>query len=148
MDSKERAALIRQGNEFYNQGKIDEAIKIFSSVNYQDGLTRIGDYFYYDMRQPLKALKFYQKSGCTAKIDEIYQRMYYALGRMLGEEKGKQSNSSSESENPESIKVKITENRNYNEGTGIKVELPPLKVSPKLKLAAEEILRNLENKKN
>ena len=45
-------------------------------------------------------------------MDEIFERMVFALGKLMGNE-----------ESP-------------------RVELPPLKVSPKLKILAEEILRD------
>ena len=41
MTEKERVALIRKGNELYNAGKIEEAIRIFTATGYKDGLTRV-----------------------------------------------------------------------------------------------------------
>ncbi len=114
MDSKERTALIRKGNEFFNQGKIKEAIEIFVKTGYKDGLQRIGDYYYYDKKLPLIALRFYRMSGSKKKIDEIMERMVFALGKWLGND---------------------AVNKNQ-----LKVKLPPLKVSPKLKMLAQEIL--------
>lgn len=116
MDKKERAELIRKGNEFFNKGDITKAMEIFVKTGYRDGLTRIGDHYYYDLRQPLVAIKFYKMADVKPKVDEIYTRMIMALGKWLGkDDPGK---------------------------AGMKVTLPPLKVSPKLKILAEEILRN------
>ena len=114
MDEKERIALIRKGNEYFNQGKIKEAIEVFVKTGYKDGLQRVGDYYYYDKKLPLIALKFYRMSGSQKKIDEIMERMVFALGKWLGKDKVKE--------------------------TSYKVKLPPLKVSPKLKMLAREIL--------
>lgn len=122
MDSRERAALIRKGNELFNQERIKEAIEIFVKTGYKDGLHRVGDYYFYDKKLPLIALKFYRMAGDKGKIDEIMMRMVYALGRWIGDDKIKD-------ENP------------------YKVELPPLKVSPKLKMAAREILEKHEKNK-
>ncbi len=115
MDEKERVQLIRVGNELFNKGEIDKAAAIFIKTDYRDGLTRIGDFYFFDKKQPLVALKYYQMVKREDKVREIFERMMFALGKLLGKNKGP------------------------------KVELPPLKVSPKLKILAEEILRDQEN---
>ena len=114
MDQKTRAELIRKGNECFNKGEIELAEKIFMKTQYQDGLSRMADYWFFDRKQPLLALKYYRIVGRTDKVNEIYARMMYAFGRWMG---------------------KIPEP---------KITLPPLKVSPKLKIIAEEILRDAE----
>lgn len=115
MDAKERSALIRQGNEYFNKGQVKKAIEIFVKTSYKDGLTRVGDYYYFDNKQPLIAVKFYRLAGRTERVEEIYARMVMALGQWLAEDgAGK---------------------------PGPRVNLPPLKVSPKLKILAQEILK-------
>jgi hypothetical protein len=112
MDSKERVELIRRGNEYFNTGDISNATALFLKTQYRDGLTRVADYYFFDKKQPLVALKYYKLVNRQDKVNEIFERMIFALGKFLGKE------------------------------TTPKVELPPLKVSPKLKILAEEILRN------
>ncbi|MBN1533994.1 MAG: hypothetical protein JXA20_15090 [Spirochaetes bacterium] len=112
MDSKERVELIRRGNELFNSGDIRQAAAIFIKTGYRDGITRVADHFFYDLRQPLVALKFYRMVNRQDKVSEIFERMVFALGKLLGKE-----------------------------GPAQKVELPPLKISPKLKILAEEILQ-------
>lgn len=114
MDKKERVELIRKGNELFNKGEIERAIKLFIHTSYRDGITRVADYYFYDRKLPLVALKYYKMVNRQDKVNEIFERMIFALGKLLGE------------------------------NSGPKVELPPLKVSPKLKLLAEEILRDNE----
>jgi hypothetical protein len=118
MDQKTRIELIRKGNECFNKGNIDLAEKIFMQTQYKDGLTRIADYWFFDRKLPLIAVKYYRIVGRTDKVNEIYARMMYAFGRLMG---------------------KIPEP---------KISLPPLKISPKLKIIAEEILRDAENYKS
>jgi len=84
ISEKERAALIRKGNQFFNEGKIEMAEKIFIATNYKDGLIRIGDY-YYKKSQPLRALTYYTKAGFTPRIKEIAEQMVYALKTWLQE---------------------------------------------------------------
>lgn len=117
MEPKERAQLIRKGNELFNNGDIDTAAKVFIKTEYKDGLTRVADYYFFDRRLPLNALPYYRLANCKEKVDEIYERMLFAMGKMLGRE----------------------------EKPPAKFKLPPLKVSPKLKILAEEILREHEN---
>ncbi len=119
MDKKERIALIRKGNECFNNGEIDYAIKIFIKTDYKDGLVRIGDYFFYEKRQPLMAFRFYKKANMTAKVSEIYERIIYALGQWIREDKTK--------EKAESPSGPVAIN-----------------ISPKLKKAAEDILNKKE----
>lgn len=116
MDKKERIALIRKGNELFNKGEIDNATKIFIKTDYRDGLARIGDYYYYEKKQPLTAFKFYKKARMDEKVNEIFERMINALGRWISEDKGESSN--------EPVEKTITVN-----------------VSAKLKKAAEDILK-------
>jgi hypothetical protein len=118
MDEKERVALIRKGNELYNEGKIEEAIRIFTATGYRDGLTRVGDMFYFDKKMPLIAYKYYKLAKREDRINDIFMRMIFALQRLVS--------------------------AGDNEAPKPRVELPPLKVSPKLKIAAEEILREHE----
>ncbi|TFH43838.1 MAG: hypothetical protein E4G96_00080 [Chrysiogenales bacterium] len=114
MDGKERVELIRRGNEYFNQGDITRAEALFMKTGYRDGLTRVADYFFFDKKQPLVALKYYRLVNRQDKVKEIFERMAFALGRLMGRE------------------------------TAPRVKLPPLKVSPKLKILAEEILRRNE----
>ena len=120
MTEKERVALIRKGNELYNEGKIEEAIRIFSATGYKDGLTRVGDLYYFDKKMPLIAYKYYKLAGRKDRIDDIFMRMIFALTSWVKAGDG----------GAETPKMTVT--------------LPEPKVSPKLKLAAEEILRRNE----
>ncbi len=122
IDSRERAALIRKGNELFNGGEIDKAIKIFIQTDYKDGLARTGDYFFYEKKSPLMAFKFYKMANMHDKVNEIFERMIFALSRWIGEDKVKDMPAPSKNE---SI---------------------PVKISPKLKILAEEIIRDSEKR--
>lgn len=120
MDQSERVLLIRKGNELYNQEKYDDAVKLYLKAKYMDGILRVADYYYYDLRQPLAALKFYKLINRKDRIDEINARIMYAFNRMLSEQPVKAEESGSSE-----IEVKV---------------------HPKLKILAEEIIRdNSEN---
>lgn len=122
MKDDEKVALARKGNELFNEGNISEAIKFFVKAGYRDGIMRVADHYYFDKKQPLLALKFYKMINRKDRVDEIFARMMFALNKMLrtspeddiAPEKDK-------SQSPEEIEIKI---------------------HPKLKILAEEIIRN------
>jgi hypothetical protein len=58
VESAPKAALNRKGNALFNDGKIEEARKIFMTTGYSDGISRIGDY-YKSQNRPLEALRMY-----------------------------------------------------------------------------------------
>lgn len=88
MKEKERVALIREGNALFNQGKIKEASQIFKSTVYKDGLIRVGDYYFYDKKQPLIAVGYYKLGGAKEKVEEIRERMIFALKTLIKQDDG------------------------------------------------------------
>lgn len=71
MDDSERAALIRRGNEFFNKGDIRNALKIFLSTNYGDGLIRVGDYYYFEKNDRVTGVRLYKKAGYQKGIEDF-----------------------------------------------------------------------------
>ena len=84
---KERIVLIRKGNEFLNKGDIEKASKIFVTTSYKDGLIRIGDHYYFDKKNPFKALHFYLEAKYEKRIRELTERMAIILKKWLNEDK-------------------------------------------------------------
>ncbi len=84
---KERIVLIRKGNEFLNKGDIEKASKIFVTTSYKDGLIRIGDYYYFDKKNPFKALHFYLEAKYEKRIRELTERMAIILKKWINEDK-------------------------------------------------------------
>ena len=127
MKDEEKVALARKGNEFFNNGNITEAIKFFVKAGYRDGIMRVADYYYFDKKQPLIALKFYKMINRKDRVDEIFARMMFALNKMLKPApKAEVQSESAKSSSNEEIEVKI---------------------HPKLKLLAEEIIRDNKGEK-
>ncbi|TGK29084.1 hypothetical protein EHQ12_04960 [Leptospira gomenensis] len=89
MDSRERAETIREGNRAMNEGDIRKARDLFIKADYKDGLIRLGDYFMYEKKMPLLAYGYYKKAGYQRRIDEIFQRMIWALSQWIGADKFK-----------------------------------------------------------
>jgi hypothetical protein len=129
IDKEEKILLVRRGNEFFNKGNINEAIKLFVKAGYRDGIMRVADYYYYDNKQPLVALKFYRMINRQDRIDEIYARMMFAFGRLLRP--------------PDESNEPTSDYERDKNSTDDEVEV---KVHPKLKILAEEIIRKNEGK--
>jgi hypothetical protein len=87
MDAKTRAQLIREANTAFNDGDYAKARKLYVETNYRDGLKRMGDYFMYERKLPMLAFGYYKKAGIQEKVDEIFQRMIFALSEWLGKDK-------------------------------------------------------------
>lgn len=83
---KERLQLIRHGNELFNRGEIEKAARIFITTSYKDGLIRIGDYYYFERKEPLKAFKYYLEAKYEKRINELTERMARVLKRWLNED--------------------------------------------------------------
>ena len=87
---RERIVLIRKGNDFFNRGDVEKAAKIFITTAYKDGLIRIGDYYYFEKKDPFKALHFYLEAKYERRIRELTERMAAVLKKWLREDKEKQ----------------------------------------------------------
>lgn len=85
LDSKEKVALIRKGNELFNRGKIDLAKRIFITAGYTDGLIRIGD-LYFKQNLPLEALKMYWLAPDSKKVDTMVEKMGAIIRKWLRED--------------------------------------------------------------
>jgi len=132
MDSEEKVALVRKGNECFNKGDIAEAIKFFVKAGYKDGIMRVADHYYYDNKRPLIALKFYKMINRKDRIDEIHARMMFALGKWLKPSKDKAPDEKSD---------------NYEGDENSSVEDIEVKIHPKLRILAEEIIRRTKEEK-
>ncbi len=83
---KERIVLIRKGNELLNDGEVEKAAKIFITTAYKDGLIRIGDYYYFEKKNPFRALHFYLEAKYEKRIRELTERMAMVLKKWLNED--------------------------------------------------------------
>ncbi len=89
MTKDERIKLIRKGNEFFNNGEIDKALKIFIHTDYKDGINRVADYYYYEKQKPLIAFKLYQRAGNKRMIEELIEKMAMVIRYLLMEDEAK-----------------------------------------------------------
>jgi hypothetical protein len=79
-----KSALIRKGNELFNQGKVDLARRIFLTTGYTDGLIRLGN-LYMKEKKPLEALRMYWIAPHTRRREVLVEKMALVLRRWLKE---------------------------------------------------------------
>jgi hypothetical protein len=89
LTKEEKIKLIRVGNELFNSGKIEKAIKIFIHTDYKDGINRVADYYYYEEKKPLIAFNYYQKAGNKKMLDELTEKMAMVIQYLLLEDEAK-----------------------------------------------------------
>ncbi|MGB9620975.1 MAG: hypothetical protein ACPLGZ_03755 [Candidatus Pelagibacter ubique] len=87
MTDKERVELIRKGNQLFNEGKIEEAAKIFLETDYKDGLVRVGDHYYFNEKRIFKAFFYYRKANYKKRLEEIYKLWASVIQFLLNEDK-------------------------------------------------------------
>jgi len=85
VDSKNRVLLIRKGNEFFSNGNIEAAEKIFVTVDYKDGIVRLGDY-YLKNNNLYKAAEMYFMSENSSKIEAFCKKSTQIIRKLLRED--------------------------------------------------------------
>ncbi|MDE5898480.1 MAG: hypothetical protein K2H09_04355 [Treponemataceae bacterium] len=88
LTSEQKALLNRKGNVLFNDGKIEEARRIFTTTGYSDGLTRVGDK-YMERSEGIKALKQYVLAHNQNKADAVYEKLAAVVSAVLGEPQSK-----------------------------------------------------------
>jgi hypothetical protein len=85
VEGSQKAALNRKGNQLYNEGKIEDARRIFMTTGYSDGISRVGDY-YKSQDRMLDALKMYWIAPDRNKSGPLIEQLALVLQNMIKEE--------------------------------------------------------------
>jgi hypothetical protein len=85
MEAQQKAALIRKGNELFNQKQYDQAKRIFLTTGYTDGLIRLGN-LYLTQNNPLEAFRMYWLAPDRKKVDAMLEKTVGVLKKWLREE--------------------------------------------------------------
>ena len=93
VESSQKAALNRKGNQKFNEGDIEAARRIFMTTGYSDGLSRIGDYYKLKER-PLEALRMYHIAPDKNKSQPLIEKLAVILQAMINEDDSLQLNDS------------------------------------------------------
>ncbi len=84
IDSEQKAALIRKGNQLFNEGDIQTAKKIFLTLGYSDGIIRSGDY-YYKRTEYWEAYRLYSLAPAPDKVDYLIEQMANVIREWIKE---------------------------------------------------------------
>ena len=82
----QRTALIRKGNELFNQGKLELAKRIFITTHYSDGLMRIGAYCL-GRGEHLEAFRMFWLARDQPSIDRMLENMAAIVKNWLEDER-------------------------------------------------------------
>ena len=85
LSGADRAALIRRGNAFFNNGEYEKAGRVFLTTGYTDGLIRIGDW-YMEHKNYLEAVRMYWIAPAPDKVEQWVAKAAGALGRWINDE--------------------------------------------------------------
>lgn len=85
VDSATRVLLIRKGNEFFSRGDIKSAEKIFVTVDYKDGILRLGDYYFHH-NDLYKAAEMYFMSENESRINAFSAKCAKIIAHMMKED--------------------------------------------------------------
>jgi len=85
INSSDKVALIRKGNELFNSGNYETARRIFMTTGYSDGLIRMGDY-YMKKKNPVDALKMYWMAPAPVQFEQISEQTAVIISNWLKEE--------------------------------------------------------------
>ncbi len=86
VDQSTRVKLIRKGNQLFSEGKIDLAEKIFVTIDYKDGLIRLGDHFFKN-KNIYKSVEMYFLSENKNKINTFCKKIALIIEKLLKEDK-------------------------------------------------------------
>ena len=95
LSPQDRTQLVRRGNEFFNNGNIDAAKRIFLTVHYTDGLIRLGDY-YHKKNDFLEAFRMYWLAPDQRRVEQLAEKMAGVVRKWLSEDESSQAGSESE----------------------------------------------------
>ena len=84
ISSEQKAQLLRKGNELFNNGQFELAEKIFITLGYSDGLTRLGDHYFKKADYPRAAL-LYKKAPDLVRFGKVCERMAMVVRLLLKE---------------------------------------------------------------
>ena len=60
INDKTKSALIRKGNELFNERKIEEAYRCYLTASYFGGIEKIADYYNFENKNFIKAMQLYK----------------------------------------------------------------------------------------
>ena len=85
LTGSDKAALVRKGNEFFNNGNLAAARRVFLTTGYGDGLIRMGDH-YAKKKDFLEAFRMYWLGKEKRKSEALIEKMVFVIREWLDED--------------------------------------------------------------
>lgn len=82
LSAEQKVILNRKGNELFNNGKFDDARRLFIATGYSDGLTRLGDEEI-KKNHELDALKLYYLAHNKRKSEPLVEKVSNLISMLL-----------------------------------------------------------------
>jgi hypothetical protein len=82
VDPSTKVQLVRKGNQLFSEGKIELAEKIFVTIDYKDGLVRLGDY-YLKKSNLYKSAEMYFLSENKSKINAFCKKSALIIEKLI-----------------------------------------------------------------
>ena len=82
VDPSTKAQLVRKGNQLFSEGKIELAERIFVTIDYKDGLVRLGDH-YLKENNLYKSAEMYFLSENKSKINAFCRKSALVIEKLL-----------------------------------------------------------------
>ncbi len=101
--TSERVLLIRRGNELINKKDYKNALKIFLSLDYKEGIGRIASIMEHEQKDMPAALKLYKRAGMYSNVDKIAMDMAQAVRFLIQEDKSQAQEPHSAAEKTEAL---------------------------------------------
>ena len=86
LNPAQKALLNRRGNEFFNEGNIEAAKRIFMTTGYSDGLSRVGD-MYARENKHLEALRMYWLARNRRKFEPLIENLRAVVSAVLANDR-------------------------------------------------------------
>jgi len=80
----QKVVLMRRGNEFFNNGDVEQAKRIFLTIGYTDGIIRIGEY-YYSHQKPFEAFKMFKLAPAPKRVENMIEQMTNVVRKWIEE---------------------------------------------------------------
>lgn len=150
IDDKTKSALIRKGNELFNERKIEEAYRCYLTASYFGGIEKIADYYNFEGKNFIKAMQLYKfilkedsnlggNIRAKQKLDTLSQSVAKVLQKWLNDDET--------FSNSKTTKLSLDSKNTYLPNNYKRNSLEDI-LNAKEKLDEEKLYKNKLNKDN
>lgn len=150
IDDKTKSALIRKGNELFNERKIEEAYRCYLTASYFGGIEKIADYYNFESKNFMKAMQLYKfilKEDSNLGGNIRAKQKLYTLSQSIAKVLQKWLNDDETFSNSKTNKLSLDSKNTYLPNNYKRNSLEDI-LNAKEKLDEEKLDKNKLNKDN